>query len=518
MPQWIDSLDDEVMVRRQQDFRGGVNEFMDAANLGDLQVQRLENAVIEDNGVARTRGGADALGGSSLAAARIDSLVYFDTPSAELLLAAVSASLRKWDASSWTTIGSYPFGASSIVEMAQGNNVVYTSIGSGPWYSWDGTAWSSSLGSGATDPPNGASIFCWHTNRMFAAGTIAGLYDQIFVSNLGNAGAGQWNSSIWAFRVGRGEGEAITALSQAKSWWLAVAKEGSIYMVYANPQAITAADWPVARLAGSVGCIGKRALVSFGDFLVVLGRDGLRKISTISNEDNPWEISPPFSEPMQPYIERINWSSANKSILHKYRHYLLCAIPLDNATEPSHVLVWNSRLGVWMGVWTAWTPTAIATTRFAAQGERLAVGDSTGRVNAWKDYASLALESTFEENGAQIPTRLRAKAWNFDAPLNWKDASFGEVIATESSGNVRMAVFLDGVEHRPETKTLFRISNQLPLSLPFDLATINPEPLTLALDGLPEFREAYLAVETASKKIQIKSMALGAFLNTLKNE
>jgi hypothetical protein len=221
---------------------------------------------------------------------------------------------------------------------------------------------------------------------------------------------------------------------------------------------------------------------------------------------------------MQPYIDRINWSSASKSVLHKYRHYLFCAIPLDSATEPSHVLVFNSRLGTWIGVFTGWTPTAMATSRFASQGDRLCIGDSVGKVNAWKDYASSATASTFQENSAEIGTLLRGKSWHFDLPVNWKDGDFAQVIFTGSQGNAEVAIFLDGVEQKRETFALFQVQNQLPIDLPFDLAVITPAKKTLPLDGLPEFLEAFVEVATDNSLVQVKSISLSAYVNTMKNE
>jgi len=309
-------------------------------------------------------------------------------------------------------------------------------------------------------------------------------------------------------------------LCSAKGWWLAVGKERSIYMVNTDPTAATAANWPIRRLTDAVGIVGKRAMISFGDFLVVFSRDGLRKITSVPSEEGsiPWEVSAPFSQPMQTYIDRINWSVASKIVLHKYRHYLFCAIPLDSATEPDYVLVWNSRLGAWIGVWLGMTPTAMCTSGFASLGERFIIGDSTGKVNMWKDYASSELEATFQENSSELPTELRAKAWNFDAPVNWKDGSFAEVIFVNSSGNVDVVIYLDGVEQRRQTESLLRVTNQLPVDLPFDLAVANPEPVTVALDELPEFRECFVAVETTSHYVEVKAISIAAFMNTMKNE
>lgn len=520
MPQWIDSQDDEVLVRRQQDFRGGVDGFADGASIGDLQLQLLENHIIEDNGRSRLRPGADALGGSALVAARIDLLTYFDTPTQEYLYAAVSASLRKWDGATWSNLAGYPFAANNILDMAQGLNLLYVTDGSGQWRYHDGTNFSAALGNTAADPPVGASILCWHTQRMFATGTIGGLNDQIHASSLLAAGTGGWNSATNAFRVGGGEGQAITAMCSAKGYWLAVGKESSIYMVGADPAASSISAWPIRRLTDSIGVVGKKAMISFGDFLFVFARDGVRKISSVPSQEGatPWEITAPVSQPMQSYINRVNWASASKIVLHKYLHYLLVALPLDSATEPNTVLVWNSRLGVWVGAWTGWTPTAMATSRFGSLGDRFIIGDSVGKVNMWKDYASSTLEATFQDNSVDIASEMRGKSWNYDAPVNWKDGSFAEVLFVSSSGNVEIIIYLDGVEQRRETHSLLRVSNELPLDLPFDLAVANPDPVTVALDELPEFREAFVAIETTSKYVEVKSISLAAFMNTMKNE
>jgi hypothetical protein len=401
--------------------------------------------------------------------------------------------------------------------MAQLANVLYCTAGTGNWFSYDGAAWSAALGAGATDPPNGASIVCAHTARLFAAGTIAGVYDQVYASNLGAAGAGQWVAATFSFRVGRGEGEAITAMVSAKGWWLCVGKEGSIFMVYADPAAASAATWQIVRVAGSIGCVGKRCLLAFGDYILVLARDGVRKISSNQNQDAPWDVSPPLSEPLQPYVDRINWAFAGKSVLHKYRHFAFVAVPLDSATEPSHVLVWNGRTERWMGVWTGWTPTALATSRFAGV-ERMLVGDSAGKVNQWKDYASTTLDATYLDNAVDIAGVMRSRSFDFGNQRNAKDGESMQLQFLDSTASATILLVCDGVERARWTESLEETSNQLPVDLPFDLAENRPKRVTKNLDALGEFREAYVEVQHSSKRAQLKSVAISAFVNTTDNE
>lgn len=531
---FIDTLDDQTSDAEQQSWAGGADEFatptMLPANIGGL----LVNCIVEDNGRPRNRPGADALGGAVLDAGdRVQAMTYFDTPALEFLYASINQSLREWTGSVWSTIAAYPFGANTIVDMVQGNNLLYCTSGTGNWYSYSGTAWSAALGNatGTTgDPPNGATILCWHTFRMFATGTIGGVYDQIYVSALGSAGTGDWNHTAFAFRVGRGEGERITALASSRGNWLAVGKEGSIYMVNADPTAVAASAWQILRLADSVGVVGQHALKSAGDSWFAVGPDlALREIVPSTVEDTPWELAPPASEPAKTYFDRINTAAQAKIVLHKYGRYLLVALPLDGASEPSHVLVWNLRLRrpsevpgftlpAFIGVWTGWTPTVMRTTRFAGV-EKLVIGDSAGYVNEWKDHEDQEDDDTFADNGVDVLATIRGRSWDFGTQRNPKDAESAELQFVGSTAVVDIVAVFDGEEQMRWTKNLETVQNQLPLDLPFDLAVLGPAVSTKNTDGLPEFREMYLEVQqTGAGRVELKSMAASAFLNTQINE
>lgn len=532
---FLDALDDVTLDATQEDWRGGVKESGRPTRLLPNQFGSGQNLILDDaDGTPKTRPGADALGGAALTAARIDRLFYFDTQSVEALFAAVSASLRQWDGAAWTNVAGYPFGANNISDMAQGNNLLYLSDATGNWNSFDGTATWADLGSGVGNPPVGASMMCWHTDRMFASGVITSggiTYDDaIYVSDLGDAGAGKWNHSTWQFRVGRGEGEPVKALCSAKGWWLAVGKEQSIYLVNADPTAASAAAWAIKRLAGSIGVVGKRAMASAGDsFFVVAPDKSLREIVPTAAEETPFELLPPASEPAQPYFNRINWAQQSKIALHKYGRWLLMACPLDGASDNNTVLVWDLRYRVpgstgnvafpaFLGIWTGWTPTAFATTRFGAVGEMLVIGDTAGMVNEWKDTDDETLEATYTDNDAEIATLIRTMSFDFGTQRNWKDAESVEVQFVESWACVTIDAVLDGVSRMTWEVATEVISNQLPVNLPFDLAEGGPYTATKSSDGLIEFTEMYLELRSDSGRVEVRRAAASAFLNTTRTE
>ncbi len=536
---FLDAVDDVTQDAEQSDWRGGADEFATPTKLLPNVGGRLVNCVVEDNGRPRNRPGADALGGSSLSAAnRIQALSYFDTPSLEYIFASVAASLRSWDGSNWATVGAYPFGVNNIVAMAQGHGQLYCSAATGAWYAYDGAAWSAALGTGVNDPPVGASLMVWHTalNRMFASGNIGGVYDAVYASILDNAsaGAGKWSAANWQVRVGRGEGEAIKALCPAKGFWLAVGKEGSVFMIYADPTAASASQWQIPRLSGSSGVVGKRAMVYGGDALWMIGTDlALREIvptnAAVQTGDAPFALMPAASEPAKPYFDRINRSVQSRIALHVYGRYLLCALPLDSATEPSHVLVWNLRLRVpsnvpgasipaFIGVWTGWTPTEFVTSRFSGV-ERLIIGDTDGKVNEWKDGEDQYDDDTFEDNGTPVLATVRGRSWDFGTQRNGKDAESVQLQFKDSTAEVDVLAVLDEEEQARWGVALEQVQNQLPPSLPFDLAVLGPRRVTRNADELIEFREMYVEVQqTTAGRMELKSMAGAAFLNTSDNE
>lgn len=535
---FIDTIDDVTIDQEQKSWAGGADEFATPTMLPDNIGGKLVNCIVEDNGRPRTRPGADGLGGSALDAGdRVQIMAYFDTPTLEYLFASINASLRRWDGANWATPAGYPFGANTIVAMAQLDANLYLSDGVGQWFTFDGATYSAGLGTGtgATgDPPVGASMIVAHTNRLFASGTIGGVYDQVYASFIGTAGANEWNHTDFAFRVGRGEGQRITALAAGRHNILWVGKENSIFAVFAEPNttlAATAAAWQIDRVANSVGVVGSKAMISAVDGVWCFGPDlALREIVPSDRQDSPFEVAPAVSEPAKPYIDRINRAALSKVVLHKYGRYLMLALPLDSATEPNTVLVWNLRLRrpsvvagytlpVFIGAWTGWTPTAMVTTLFGSGGEKFVIGDSAGFVNQWKDGSDQTDDDTYEDNSVAVLATIRSKSWDFGSQRNPKDAESAEVQFIDSTGTADVVIYYDRNEQFRWNLNLETVQNELPLDLPFDLAVLGPTISPKNLDGLATFREMFFQIEQKTVgRMELQSVAASAFINTQENE
>lgn len=521
MPQLFnDAIDDVPGFERVESFRGGANGFNTPTLLLPDESQAMENMLVLDNFRCRTRYGADAVtGGSTPTGGKIQGLLYFDTPTLEYLVAVCNKVFSYWNGSTWATAAGFTTNsAGDFVASAQLVNLAFFSDGTQNWRSWDGTTFQD-LGSatGTTgSPPVGATIITAHTNRLFASG-VASEPDAVWVSDILDAGATKWNHTVWKFRVTGGTGDPIVAMVSLPDYWLLVICRNSFHLVDANPANTSAADWGIQHLPSGIGGVARRAFAVSGNDCLFLAADGIRSIKRMAATAENFEVTAPLSLPMQPYIDRINWSSAYKSCAWTYKQLAFFAVPLDSATEPSHVLVFNRRTDSWMGIWTGWTPTIFATTWFN-DTQRLFFGDEDGAVNQWKDYAATDLDTTFEDNGDPVASLIKSRAFNFQEPISMKDAYFFEVRFVETATLVTVKVFLDNEETREWVLDLTDVQNELPVNLPFDLASTKPSTNANTLDELEEFNEAYVEISATSGKIDVKNFTMAAFLNTVRNE
>lgn len=536
-----DNLDDPLLFERCETFAGGMDGFTRAGLLLPNQAQVLENVVVEDSGTARTRQGALTLsqagGGTAPTGGAIAAMVYTDFP---ILQVGDGHRERLFAAVGHTVFALAQGGWMLPCELAHPGTVTCMAVG-GSWayalngYQWNRTdaagqsnAWTelgTNAGTLTSDPPARATLACWHTFRMFATGDQDNP-DTIWVSNLGEAGNGAWNHAQFSFRVGNGEGDDIMALCPLQGFWLFVGKADSIYAVNCDPTAASAADWTIRLQTRGVGVVGPRAVVQFGNDVLFLARDGIRSLQKSSGVPEDFNVTPPLSLPVQPYINRINWLHAHTACAHHYKQYALFAIPIDGATSPNCVLVWNGRTQAWMGVWTGWAPTCWATTRFGQDSlgtlEKLVFGHSTrtadghwaGVVKVWQDYG-IEADSTYQDDGAPVLSLIRSRGFLFGEPVNAKALRWGEW-RFEASKDVTLRWYVDGVKAPIEfAETLELVLNSLPLTLPFTLATNGPKTLTKSLKHVGTGNELYCEVANRTGKLALKNMTFAAYLETL---
>lgn len=519
---WLnqEALDDVPLMERIESFIGGMDAFVRPTLLGPTQSARLQNCLCEDNHIARTRYGTAHIGNAypdATGGAKIQGMIYYDTPSTELLIVGLSGALWQWNNAAWSALAGYTLTSAAVTfSAAQGVNKLYIADGTKNIWQWNGTVWTDLLNGPGNAPV--ASVVLWHTNRLFAT-AIAANPDTIQASDLLDAGIGAWDQVKFSFQVGAGEGDPIKGIGSLPGSWMIVLKENSLWAVNTFPEALTAADWPIQFLTRGIGCVGKRAYCVVGNDVMFIAQDGFRSVKRMAAVNDVFEVTAPLSQPLQPYIDRINWNYASTSVVRRYLQYVFFSVPLDDATSPNYTFVWNERTQAWMGYWTGWTVQEMETTRFGADN-KLAWGAADGYAHHWLDYGDTSAIATFQDAGADIQTLIRTRSSLFAEPFSNKDPWYFEVRFVETdiiNNNVSIRFYADETLGKSYGVNVGE-ENALPLDLPFNLASGKPFTIRKPLTGVEPFNEAYLEITSTAGKLAIKNISMAAFLNTITNE
>jgi hypothetical protein len=523
------AIDDDLAYERIESFGGGMDAFTRATQLPADASQYLENILIPDNLGARTRPGADRLG--TARGGLIQGMIYFDTPTVEQLIVAAAAVLTKWSGSAWIAMAGWvPVDGAVNVQAAQGVDKVLFTDGTSMAI-WDGTAFTTGFGAGNTDPPSGCTILLWHAGRMWASG-FPGTggsgkeNDAVCASALLAFGQGDWNLIDWSFRVGGGEGDAVLGLvslptSVPEQAVLGVLKGNSIHIIRTDPT-VTPTNYRDTMnpesVAGALGTVGRRSYCVLGNDLLYVAPDkSFRSLARMEAAAGQYQVSLPLSTPIQPWVDRINWTYASTISAVAYRQLAIFSVPLDAATSPNAAFVWNGRLQRWVGVWTGWTARCFERTRFSGF-QRLVMGDGAGDVNQWKDHSDATDDNTYLDNGLAISTKVWTRAFLFLEPLNNKDAYHAEARFANSNASVNCTLNCDNSDVKLWTADMQAAGPTLPITLPFDLVSATNTPKRKGLRGLQPFNECYLKIESASGWFELRNVSMSAFINTLDSQ
>jgi hypothetical protein len=443
-------------------------------------------------------------------------LHYYSSPTVSQLVSGFGTGIWKYDGAVWSVVPGWSTSGNRLA-MAQGvDQMLISDVSNNTLRVYDGTSFTACTNN-PVDPPVGASILAWHTNRMFASG-VGNLPDTIFVSNFLAFGNGQWNATTRSFRVGTGDGQAIMGLASMQDFTLCCFKTDSIWLLATDPAAdSTIADQDTAALSQGIGLVGRDAWCAYGNDLLFFSQDGVRSVVRMIAAAGQWQLSAPLSQPIQPYIDRVNRNAWQNITVKKYQEFAFFFVPLDTSVTNNACLVWNGRLGKWMGMWT-WNGQAVEITRFN-NINRLVFGDNVGNVNMWKDYSDRSADSTYTDNGAGYATQLYTRSFLFQEPVNNKSSN--NTIIRFNEGNAAATVNWVQDEAIAATWTVSPSPSGSLLRGPdllgstFTLASTSTLTLTQAIRGLPEFNEAYLQITTTTGWFALRNITVGAYVNPL---
>ena len=510
-----DGLDDTLAYDYVGNFAGGQASSVRANLLQDGQYSESRNMDIDKFGAIITRRGTEIIG--STLTNPIQGLVYMDTPSIEQLLAVSNGVVYKSTGSSWSSVSGYTPSASNNVEAVQFFDKVYFSDSGGTnVHSYDGSSFTDEGDTGG-DPPRG-KFLASHTGRLFAANTPSA-DDEIQASDVLSASSGNWSSN-YSFRVGKGEGDPITGIISWYNFNLLVFKEHSIHIVATDPSQSSASAWSVHRVDNNVGCVSHRSIAQAGSDVFFLARDGVRTVKTILAGAQS-SVSEPISQSISDIIERINWGNADTCCAKFWNNRYILSVPLDSATTPDHILVFNTVTKSWSGFWTGWTSRAFATTAFSGF-PKLVMGHSDGKVVTWMDYvaAGSEVDATFQDGGGDIPSHVVTRGLTFQDVFSKK---LGNHVELELRGSTPGAdVELRAIADESDEKVVHHstiITGITGVTLPANLTFVLPEDEIITRDynmiPVNEFSELQFRVFANSGKVHLRNIKASAFMNSM---
>lgn len=525
----IDELDDVPQYERCESFGGGMDGYTRSTLLPADAYQYGLNTVVPDGMELRTRPGSVLL--DTAREARIQGAIYFDTPAYEQLIVGSNAKLWAWNNTTWTELTGWTLTDANLdFSASQGVNTVLFTDGTAQMRSWDGTTWSGALGTTDSDPPAGATILLWHAGRMWASGfsgaTTGKEDDALWGSALLAFGSGDWSKADRNLRIGGGDGDRIVGLASLtnsfdKGYVMAVLKANSLWLLNTDPtQAFTnfTAQLGPEQVQSGIGCVGKRAFAVVDNDLFFVSPDHtIRSLARMAGAQGQYEVSAALSLPIQPYVDRINWSYASKIAAVRYKELVIFSVPLDASIYPDTQLVYNARLQKWVGVWQGWTPNCFAVTRFN-DVHRLAFGQHDGKVRNFRDYGDATDDATYQDDGTYPTTELWLRAWLFGEPLNDKDAFHVELRFGYSNAVVAVTLVCDNVEVNTWTVDVRPQGPYLEQTLEFDLQADGNIAFPSGLSGLQPFNECYLKLSATAGWFSLRNASMSAFVNTLRTQ
>ncbi|MBO5781801.1 MAG: hypothetical protein J6R08_04995 [Opitutales bacterium] len=369
---------------------------------------------------------------------------------------------------------------------------------------------------GMAIPP--ASCIETHVERLCMAGIKDAQHDSgtIFFSDYLDGETWMTTESI---QIGA-DGDEIVGLKSWRNKTLLVFKPNSVWEVICDPlvdsegQKVSPAFWTVNKISDSYGLVGRETIAQVGNDVWFLSKRGVCSVQRAVAADANEMQALPISQPIQDFIDRINWNAADKSSAVYFKDRYFLSIPIDSSPRPNVVLIYNTITKEWQGIWdgTAMRATGYAKGTFNGI-EKLLWRTHDGSAYIFGDDDMSSYSDQCEEYAEYYEQECLSKAYTWDAPLNQKRAFDIEIEFYKSSGVADLAVKLDGKTEIPIAQNLqISTSKKLPLKLPFSLAGRNILNFKFNLRMLPRFREMQVLIRTRNGRATIRNININALV------
>lgn len=291
--------------------------------------------------------------------------------------------------------------------------------------------------------------------------TSRDISDEIIVSDILDQDT--YDQIYGQFRIASGGADYVVALQPFAQDNVVVFNRNTIHLITGASGDIQSMQ--VNEITREVGCIARRSIAQVGNQILFLSDNGVYSVD-FGDLYNLRGASVPLSEPIQPYIDRINtdYIANSVAIYHDNRYYI--AVPLDGSTENNALFVYNFLNQGWESVDTVgrdgWNIRNLI--RAGAGGtNRLFAVNSIGGVHELEarlddvDFIATQIGDAGEQ--VYIPSSLSTRAYNMGTIDRKRYNSF-EIQAESTDTNVSNANFTLICEN-PDSETTLKTLAEL---------------------------------------------------------
>lgn len=322
-------------------------------------------------------------------------------------------------------------------------------------------------------------------------------------------------------QVGSGEGDPARALIPSQGRFLTMITARAAWQIDTSDASV--ANWPSLRVTSLAGCVEGKTAVAIGQDVYYLSRIGVVNLQALI-ETISISSQATLSWPIQPYIDRINWSAINRAFSTTWQDLFIIALPLDGDTRPKHFFAFNIRTRTWSTPWQFTPPTnpvtSVAfggftfgtTTNFGDKTETI-ISDSTGRVY----YVDNTNNYNADDPGSgssfiYINTWLATRSFTHDAPEAQKQAGIAEMelVARTTSQIVEFTLQLT-----KESLTTVTIASTTVTLVGYAAGNVYRARYNArsAAATMGHYRDAFLTFTMTRGQMQLRSLALHGYVD-----
>lgn len=450
-------LDDPMVFDRQRSCTKGMVSSIRAHLISEDAASQLWDVDSDDGVTTNTRRAWRKFGDlkTAIGSGGPQGVWWFDWKPYQFLLVCAGGNLYRGDsAGTWTLVASNVAAddAENVFGVQCGQRF-YLSSGDGRAMFWlAADIAGSDPGQSVIDGPSKMSVMTAVRHQVFGLDADSNdsvhasttLSDTTRIFSIGS-------SPILPFRIGDGGGDPILSMLPWRGLSAFVAiKAGSVWMIDTS----TVASVPDAAImtgafgvqqVGWTGTSASRSCVVAGNDVLFLAEDGIRSLAK-TIEDGEGEVSEPISTPIDDLVRRINPTYRPKACAAYHNGRAMFAVPLDNATTPNCVFVFNQKLGSWV-VWSGIQPVGMVVGKFTGKPKQCFALDSRGHLLEWRDWVVDPVTTDYRDNvtgsDVRIPWRIRSRAMSFSDSFSPKAGDGVEFEWHKSEALVDIDVILD---------------------------------------------------------------------------